>query len=85
MQTIEALLSRTSNPFLKEPAPSNEQMNIVYQCALRAPDHAWLRPWRFIQISGSGRKKLGQAFINATKRKEKINNEMINKLLLALL
>ena len=70
MKTLEALLTRISNPHLSEPHPSSENMKLVFQAALRAPDHAWLRPWRFIEITGEGRKKLGEAFIRSAKKKE---------------
>jgi len=29
---------------------------------MRAPDHAWLHPWRFITIRGARREALGQVF-----------------------
>jgi nitroreductase len=51
MNTIDALLTRNSSPRLTNPIPSEEQLEIAYKCALRAPDHAWIRPWKFIQIS----------------------------------
>ena len=68
METIKALLSRRSISKLTSPYPSKEEMQEVYQAALRAPDHAWLRPWKFIEITGDSRNKLGQAFIASTKK-----------------
>lgn len=38
--------------------------NIV-RAALRAPDHAQLRPWRFLTISGAAREHLGELFARA--------------------
>ena len=52
MNTIDALLTRNSVPRLTTPIPTKDQLEIAYRCALRAPDHAWMRPWKFIQISG---------------------------------
>ena len=70
METMKTLLSRRSISKLTNPHPSKDEMNDVYQAALRAPDHSWLRPWRFIEVIGEGRKKLGQAFINSTKKQK---------------
>ena len=72
METINALLTRVSSPKLIEPYPSKDKMSLVYQSALRAPDHGWLRPWRFIQVTGVGRKKLGEAFVNSIRKKNSI-------------
>ena len=60
MNAIELLLQRVSRPVLEEPGPTNEQLNIMFRAALRAPDHARLRPWRFITVSGDQRHALGE-------------------------
>ncbi len=62
MDVIKALTERVSSPKLIEPAPSQEQLNILFKAALRAPDHANLRPWRFIIIQGEARTHLGNLF-----------------------
>tara|TARA_B100001287_G_C22456537_1_gene423033 strand:+ start:119 stop:682 length:564 start_codon:yes stop_codon:yes gene_type:complete len=80
METMKALLSRRSISKLTLPHPSKDEMKDVYQAALRAPDHAWLRPWKFIEITGDSRKKLAQAFIASTKKTEEIDEERINKI-----
>ena len=49
MEAIENILSRNSISKLGEPYPTSEQMDLVYRAALRAPDHAWLRPSEFIE------------------------------------
>ena len=43
MDAIKNLLTRNASSKLTMPMPSSEQMQIVYQVALRSPDHAWLR------------------------------------------
>lgn len=53
------LQSRNSSPKLTEPAPSAAQMQAIFRAAMRAPDHAWLRPWRFISIAGTRREAFG--------------------------
>ena len=62
MDAIENLLSRNSPRELIAPVPSNQEMDEVYKAALRAPDHAWIRPSRFIQVTGKGIDKLSTIF-----------------------
>jgi len=47
---------------LVEPAPNTEQLESILRCGLTAPDHAGMRPWRFITISGQARAVLGDIF-----------------------
>ena len=54
MSILKDIQTRNSIPFLDEPAPSEEEMIEVYKAALRAPDHAWLRPWRYLEVRGEG-------------------------------
>ena len=60
MNAIELLLQRISRPVLDNPGPTGEQLDVMFRAALRAPDHARLRPWRFISVSGEGREALGE-------------------------
>ena len=78
---MKTLLSRRSISKLTIPHPSREEMEEVYQAALRAPDHAWLRPWKFIEIIGDSRNKLAKAFINSAKKTEELNEERQNKIM----
>lgn len=52
-----------------EPGPSPEQLKEMLRAAVRAPDHAWLRPWRFIEISGDRRQAFGQLLHDALLRR----------------
>jgi nitroreductase len=67
MDAIECMLGRQSTPaaLLVEPTPSDDQMLILLQTAMRAPDHGALRPWRFLSIRGDRRYALGDIFANA--------------------
>ena len=56
------LLTRNSPRELTTPVPSKDEMHEIYQAALRAPDHAWLRPSRFIEVTGAGLDKLSKIF-----------------------
>lgn len=57
---LQFLQQRNSAPKLIDPAPSAPQLEEMFRAALRVPDHAWLRPWRFIVVAGERRQALGQ-------------------------
>ena len=67
MKLIDSLLERNSARGLIEPFPNSDEMEKIYQAALRAPDHAKLKPARFIQISGQGLNKLSSIFMTLQK------------------
>jgi len=56
---LRFLQQRNSAPKLTEPAPTAQEMAEIFRAALRAPDHAWLRPSRFVTIEGSRRQDFG--------------------------
>ena len=62
MDAIKNILNRRSSKKLVPPYPSEDEMRIVYKAALRAPDHAWLRPSSFIEVTGKGLDKLSDIF-----------------------
>lgn len=66
MDALTALHERVSVTRLAEPAPSQTQREALFRAALRAPDHAWLRPWRFLVIEGDDRRRLGELFAQAS-------------------
>jgi nitroreductase len=57
---LQFLQQRNSAPKLIAPAPGAQQMEGIFRAALRVPDHAWLRPWRFILVAGERRQAFGQ-------------------------
>ena len=61
---LNNIIKRNSHRNLVMPAPSDEEMQYVYMAALRAPDHAWIRPSSFIEIQGKGLERLSEAFVN---------------------
>ncbi|MDG1202233.1 MAG: nitroreductase family protein [SAR86 cluster bacterium] len=73
MDAIKNITTRSSARELIDPHPSSQEMETVFKAALRAPDHAWLKPSRFIQITGNGRNKLSQIFI---KTAHELNKEL---------
>lgn len=66
------LQQRVSIPakFLVEPGPNEEQLTEIATAGVAAPDHAALRPWRFIVIRGEARNALGEVFVKATRARE---------------
>tara|TARA_Y100001970_G_scaffold36334_1_gene44897 strand:+ start:152 stop:709 length:558 start_codon:yes stop_codon:yes gene_type:complete len=80
MDAIENILSRNSSSRLTSPYPDQKEMNLVYQAALRAPDHAWLKPSEFIEITGNGLDKLSDIFVKyATDNIQNVNEHKIEK------
>ena len=80
MEAIENILSRNSISKLGSPHPTSEEMNLIYQAALRAPDHAWLRPSEFIEVTGNGLDRLSNIFEKyAIENIKDINEQKITK------
>lgn len=65
MDALTLLAHRSSTSRLSEPGPDNSALTQMISCALRAPDHAYLRPWRFLIIDGDSRRRLGDLFASA--------------------
>ena len=55
---------------LKEPAPTDEELNTLLQIAMSAPDHGAIRPWRFKVIRGEARGRMGDLFAQALQAKD---------------
>ena|SRR5215469_7590253 len=69
MQAIDVLLKRRSAKTLTDPAPDEAALELLLECASRAPDHGRLRPWRFIVIRGAARERLGELMAEQLRRK----------------
>ncbi|MFT4730094.1 MAG: nitroreductase [Granulosicoccus sp.] len=69
---LDTLHSRHSFPAsqLTDPAPDEQQLKDILQCAITAPDHGKLHPWRFIVIRGSARNALADVFVEAAKSRD---------------
>ncbi|EHP41344.1 nitroreductase [Cupriavidus basilensis OR16] len=64
------LLTRQSPWPLGAPAPSPKELDLVFEAALRAPDHGQLQPWRFIVIRDEARAALGEVFVRAAQARD---------------
>lgn len=65
MDAITAVTERVSVAQLTGPGPTQQQLEEIYRAAFRAPDHAWMRPWRYLTIKGEGLVQLGEVFAEA--------------------
>lgn len=62
MQALELLQQRSSMPRLTAPGPSPTQLALMYEAAMRAPDHAQLQPFRWIEVNAPRLSALGALF-----------------------
>ncbi|RDV26159.1 NAD(P)H nitroreductase [Alteromonas aestuariivivens] len=76
MDALTLLLNRHSQPRLTEPAPSGSCLENIMQAALRVPDHAGLKPWRFVVCEGMGRHRLGSLFEQSAVANDKSAKEV---------
>ncbi|SPB18007.1 nitroreductase family protein [Caballeronia novacaledonica] len=67
---LESLLTRQSHWPLVEPAPNDDELSLIIDAALRAPDHGRLRPWRFVVVRGAARDALGQVLVDVARARE---------------
>lgn len=70
MDALTCLLTRTSTGALMEPAPNSAELELIFKAACRAPDHAALKPWRFLVVQGDARYALGDALVAAALAKD---------------
>lgn len=78
---FEALEKRQACSKLIEPAPTEKTWQHIQQLALNVPDHARLRPWRFLEVRGERRHELGRLFVKAAAAEQNLNQEEIDKYL----
>lgn len=68
-QLRDYLLTRRSVtlPFLKEPGPTEDQLNEMLTIAMRVPDHGKLAPWRIVLYRGEARRRVGEKLAEIAK------------------
>jgi nitroreductase len=66
---LQAMLSRYSvgPKHLLEPGPSDAELRLMVQAALRAPDHGELLPFRFKLVRGAARQRMAELFAAAAR------------------
>ena len=79
MDALKNILNRVSARELAQPYPSKDEMKSIYQAALRAPDHAWLRPSSFIEVKDEGLDRLSKIFHEYALTLDGLSEEIINK------
>jgi nitroreductase len=65
LDALTALQTRVSCALLEDPGPSSLDIDELIKAACRAPDHAGLKPWRFILIEGDSRVRFGDLLAKA--------------------
>jgi nitroreductase len=70
MDAIEAITRRVSVPVLTGPDVTDDQIQLLLMAALRAPDHAWLRPSRYLLVRGDSLDALGEVFASTLEGEE---------------
>jgi len=80
MDVFEAIETRSSVSALAEPGPTDAQLAILLRAGLRAPDHARLKPFRFLIIRGEARRQFGDLLARALEAdKPDAAPEMLNR------
>jgi nitroreductase len=70
MDALELLLGRESAVKLTSPGPDQEALDLMFQSALRAPDHGRLRPWRFVVVPEDRRERFGDVMAECLRRQD---------------
>ena len=80
MDALDLLLTRESALKLDAPAPSEADLDTMFQSAVRAPDHGRLRPWRFVVIESDKRARLGDLMAESMRRRmPDVSEEMLDR------
>ncbi|MCK8778750.1 nitroreductase [Rhizobium sp. NTR19] len=72
IKLIDFLRDRHSTPVaqIKEPGPTQEELDEILTFAVRVPDHGKIAPWRLVVYRGDLRQKLGEAFLKLALEKD---------------
>jgi nitroreductase len=68
MDALELLVGRESAMKLTSPGPDQDALELMFQSALRAPDHGRLRPWRFVVVPEDKRERFGEVMADCLRR-----------------
>ena len=70
MDAIQAIHTRQSISKVKPDPVAHELIEKLLSAAVQAPSHHRVRPWRFVVLSGEGRKRLGDVMAQAMLERE---------------
>lgn len=70
MDAMELLLGRELAVKLESPGPDQQDLDQMFQSALRAPDHGRLRPWRFVVVPQDKRARFGEVMSDCLRRQQ---------------
>ncbi len=80
MDALDLLLKRESAAKLSEPGPTQAQLELMLQAAVRAPDHGRLRPWAFVVVPADRRERFGEIMAQSLqRRKPDASPEMVQR------
>lgn len=80
MEATELLATRASNGKLTDPAPDDATLEAILEAALRAPDHAAIRPWKLLVVRGDARARLGDIFADTARaRAPEMGDESVER------
>ncbi|CAN5687195.1 nitroreductase family protein [soil metagenome] len=65
VETLEAIRSRRSIGRLVAPPPEDDELRLILEAAVCAPDHGELRPFRFTVLRGEGMASFGRVLEGA--------------------
>ena len=60
---------------LKGPGPTLEELDLIVQAALRAPDHGSLQPWRVLEFRSEQRAELADCFAQEKLRRDPLTSK----------
>lgn len=64
-QIIDTIHARRSIGKLTLPMPSTDELTVALACAMTAPDHKVLRPYRFTVMTGQALEQFGEVLLKA--------------------
>jgi nitroreductase len=80
MELFEAIHNRQTQGKVKQDPLPREMIETLLSAAAQAPNHYKIRPWRFVVLTGEGRKKLGDVMAaSQADRKPDLPQEAFDK------
>ncbi|MGF7233561.1 MAG: nitroreductase family protein [Frankia sp.] len=79
MDALECLFTRRTAARLVAPEPTPDQFATILRAATTAPDHKWIRPWRFVVVRGEHRHQLAAAIRRAGEANSALPAALIEK------